>query len=169
MLKRVFLTAVAAAFTLLLLPAVPGAGDAQAQMTMNLASAGRGGGVSAIIESYRHGVSVPQGGAAARTRGQRTYEPLTVRKRVDAATPLLYRALARSENIPAVTIRLPTTRAAGGPTMTITMTDARIMTITSGSSGDELPIEEVSFNYAKIKWTYSEGGIEFEDDWQANR
>jgi len=167
MLKRTSLAAVVAASILLLLPAVPGVGDAQAQMTMNLASAGRGGGVNAIIESYRHAVSVPQGGGAARTRGQRTYEPLTIRKRVDAATPLLYRALAQSETIPAVTLRIPTSRAAGGPTMTITLTGARIVSIES-SGADDVPVEEVAFYYNKIKWESSEGGTSFEDDWRAN-
>lgn len=167
MLKRTSLAAVAAASVLLLLPAVPGVGDVQAQMTMNLASAGRGGGVNAIIEGYHHSVVVPQGAVSARATGLRVHEPLTVRKRVDAATPLLYRALAQSENIPAVTLRIPTSRAAGGPTMTITLTDARIVSIESSGDAD-VPFEEVAFYYNKIKWESSEGGTSFEDDWRAN-
>ena len=168
MLKHASLATVVAASTLLLVPAVPGAGEAQAQMTMNLASAGRGSGVSAIIEGFNHGVMIPQDAVSARARGRRVHKPFTVRKRIDASTPLLYQALANSETIPAVTIRVPTTRAAGGPTMTITLTEARIMSIMSESFGDDLPMEEVSFNYAKIKWTSSEGGTEYEDDWRAN-
>ena len=166
MLRRVSLAAVAAASVLLLLPALPGEGNAHAQMTMNLASARRGPGVNTIIDGYAHAVSVPQG-TTGRTRGQRTHEPFTIRKRVDASTPLLYQALARSETIPAVTLRIPTSRAAGGPTMTITLTSARIIAIES-SAGEELPTEEVSFNYERIKWTSSEGGTEFEDNWREN-
>ncbi|MFQ5529190.1 MAG: Hcp family type VI secretion system effector [Gemmatimonadota bacterium] len=169
MLKRASLAAVAAASVLLLIPALPGAGDAQAQMTMNLASAGRGPGVNAIVEGYTHAVIIPEDAATARATGRRVHKPFTVRKRVDAATPLLYRALTNSETIPAVTLRLPTTNVAGGPTLTITLTDARIMTITSGSSGDDLPVEEVAFYYNKIQWTYSEGGISHEDSWAGDR
>jgi len=168
MLKCASLAALAATIALLLVPTVPGVGDAHAQMTMNLSAARRGGGVSAIIESYNHGVAIPQGGTSSRQRGRRVHEPFTVRKRVDAATPLLYQALANSETIPAVTIRIPTTNGAAGPTMTITLTEARIISIQAGSTGGELAMEEVSFNFAKIKWTHSEAGTEFEDNWQTN-
>jgi len=169
MLKRVSRTALAATIALLLVPAIPGANDAQAQITMNLASAGRGGGVSAIVESYSHGVMIPQDAVSARARGRRVHKPFMVRKRIDASTPLLYRALSNSETIPTVTIRIPTTRAAGGPTMDITLTEARIMSIMSESSGDDLPTEEISFNYAKIKWSWSDGGISHEDTWGGSR
>lgn len=169
MLKRASLAAMAITIALLLVPAIPGVGDAHAQITMNLSSAGRGGGVSAIVEGYEHGVTIPQDAASARATGRRIHRPFTVRKRLDAATPLLYRALSNSETIPTVTIRIPTTRVARGPTLDITLTDARIMSIQSGSSGDELAMEEVAFNYAKIKWSWSDGGVSHEDSWSGNR
>lgn len=168
MIRRVSLAAVAAASAMLLLPALPGTGDAHAQMTMNLASASRRSpGVNMIVEEYSHGVSVPEG-TTGRTRGQREHEPFTIRKRIDAATPLLYQALARSETIPTVTLRIPMSRAAQGPTMTITLTAARIIAIEASASGNALPTEEVSFNYEKIKWESSEGGTSFEDNWREN-
>jgi type VI secretion system secreted protein Hcp len=168
MLKRASLVTLFTACALLLLPVIPGSSDANAQMTMSLSAARRGGGVNAIIEGYSHGVAIPQGGASTRQRGQRVHQPFTVRKRVDAATPLLYQALANSETIPAVTIRIPTTNAASGPTMTITLTEARIISIQAGSIGGELAMEDVSFNFSKIKWTHSEAGTEYEDNWQTN-
>ncbi|MGI9039425.1 MAG: Hcp family type VI secretion system effector [Gemmatimonadota bacterium] len=164
-----FAVAVAAA-TLLLLPALPGLGRAEAQMTMSLASAGRGGGVNAIIEGYHHSIEVPQDALTARATGRRQHSPLTVTKTVDRATPLLYRAMSGSETIPSVTIRVPTSQGRGGQPVIITLTNARIVGIESSAvDGTSLAREDVSFIYEKIKWASAEGGTEFEDSWRENR
>lgn len=143
--------------------------EAPAQMSMSLTSANRGGGVNALIEGYRHAVEIPQDALTARATGRRQHSPFVVRKRVDAATPLLYRAMAGSETIPAVTIRVPTSQGRGGQPVTITLTNARIMAIQSGKSADQsLAEEEVSFYYEKIKWAAAAAGTEFEDSWREN-
>lgn len=170
MLKRPSLAAVIAASTLLLVPIVPGSGRAHAQMTMSLASAGRGSGVNAIVEGYHHSIEVPQDALTARATGRRQHTPLTVTKWVDKATPLLYRAMSGSETIPSVTLRIPTSQGRGGEPVIITLTNARIVGIESMvAEGTSRAREDVSFIYDKIKWASAEGGTEFEDSWRENR
>jgi type VI secretion system secreted protein Hcp len=165
-LKRNPVTIVCATSAMLLLPALPGAGEAQAQMTMTLQAAGREDGVSAIIESYEHAILIPEEAVAARASGRRVHSPFTVRKRVDRATPLLYRAMTASETIPSVRIRVPTSRGRGGEPMNITLTNARIVAIRSGSRPEEeIAHEEISFRYERIAWASADGSVEHTDDW----
>lgn len=159
----------AAAIALLAVPAISERASLQAQMTMTLASAGRGEGVSALVESYEHTIVVPQDAMTARATGRREHSPFKVGKRVDQATPLLYRAMSASETIPSVTIRVPTTQARGGMPVMITLTNARIIGIRSTSGADDsLAHEEVWFAYEKIKWASEQSGTEFEDSWRGN-
>lgn len=168
--KQASFAAALAATILLLLPALPGLGRAEAQMTMSLASAGRGSGVNAIIEGYHHSIAVPQDALTARATGRRQHQPFSVTKHVDRATPLLYRAMSGSETIPSVTIRVPTSQGRGGQPVIITLTNARIVGIkASPADGTPLATEDVSFIYEKIKWASAEGGTEFEDSWRENR
>ena len=108
-MKRMALATTCALTALMIAPVLPGQ-QARAQMTMTLESAGRGDGVSAIVESYEHAIEIPQEAMAARASGRRAHMPFKVRKRVDRATPLLYRAMTASETIPSVRIRVPTSR-----------------------------------------------------------
>lgn len=169
MLNRTALATTCALVALMLAPALPGH-EAQAQMTMTLESAGRGDGVSAIVASYEHSIEIPQEALAARASGRRSHTPFKVRKRVDRATPLLYRAMTASETIPSVRIRVPTSRGRGGEPVMITLTNARIVGIQSGSRPEEtLAHEEISFVYERITWASDDGSLEHTDDWIAAR
>ena len=167
--SRYLITAAAlAAAALFAAPLLPG-GDAHAQMTMTLASAGGGGGVSALVESYEHTIEVPQDAMTARATGRRVHSPFKVGKRVDQATPILYRAMSASETIPSVTIRVPTSQGRGGQPVVITLTNARIVGIRSlSAAGEPLAEEEIWFTYEKIKWASEQSGTEFEDSWRGN-
>jgi type VI secretion system secreted protein Hcp len=170
MRSRILWTVVGTAAALLFLPAIPGAGDAVAQMTMTLNSAGRGGGVSAIVEAFDHAIDIPSDELSARATGRRVHGPFRVRKRVDKATPLLYRAMTASETIPSVRIRVPTSPGRGGEPLMITLTNARIVSIHSGSTVDE-PVahEQISFVYERIEWASADGTVEHTDDWMGGR
>lgn len=163
-------TALLAAALLLLSPCVPGRGSLVAQMTMTLESARGAGGVSAMVESYQHTIEVPADELTARAAGRRVHSPFLVRKRVDKATPLLYRAMTASETIPRVRIRVPTSGGRSGEPVMITLTNARIVAIESSSRPDEtLAHEEIAFVYERIQWTSADGTIEHTDDWMSVR
>ena len=159
-----------AAAALLLLPAIPGIGTASAQMTMTLTSAGRGGDVSAIVDAYDHAIEIPSDELSARASGRRVHGPFQVTKRVDRSTPLLYRAMTASETIPSVRIRIPTSPGRGGEPVMITLTNARIVSIHSGSGPDEtIGHEQISFVYERIEWASADGTVEHTDEWMGGR
>lgn len=170
MMQRLSMTALGALSALMLSPLLPGQGEAQAQMTMTLESAGRGEGVSAIVEAYEHTIEIPTDELTARASGRREHRPFKVTKRVDKSTPLLYRAMTASETIPSVRIRVPTSPGRGGEPLMITLSNARIVGIHSMSAPDEtVAHEQISFVYERIQWASADGTIQHTDDWAADR
>lgn len=95
--------------------------------------------------------------AGARRQGRVSYENLILRKRVDAATPLLFRALDNNEQCE-VTLQLRKTGTGGQleKYMTIKLMGAIIVLIKQGNLtfGGENPEEEISFSYQEIEIAY---------------
>jgi type VI secretion system secreted protein Hcp len=115
--------------------------------------------------------------------GKRQHKPFTITKEVDKSSPILYSILVTNENLPTVTLQFMRANTAGAvglagagdaekPYYTVTLTNAHISQIrfvqpdTLKTETRSLPeIEEVSFTYQKIVWTFAEGGITAQDDW----
>lgn len=170
MFKRIPVLALCAMSALILSPLLPGQGEARAQMTMTLESAGRGEGLSALVEAYEHTIEIPTDQLTARATGRREHAPFRVTKRVDRSTPLLYRAMTASETIPSVRIRVPTSPGRGGEPVMITLSNARIVGIRSTSAPNEnVAHEQISFVYERIQWASADGTIEHTDDWATDR
>lgn len=118
-----------------------------------------------IIESMSHGVvrpttNVVAGGGASRTTGPCVLQDLVVTKDVDKSTPKLNLALCDGTSFQDVEIEL--VRSVAGTNQTfykIEFHDVLVSSVqpsgSSDSSGDK-PTEEVSFNFTKIVWTYTE-------------
>src|SRR5688572_22384769 len=113
------------------------------------------------ILSFSHGLSQTSTGSVstggARTAGRVDHQDLTVVKALDAASTPLYLACCRGDHIPEVTIQLH--RATGNKEKyyEVKMTDVLVSGVRPGGSsqgGESLPLEEVSFNYAKVEWNY---------------
>ncbi|HEY7707210.1 MAG TPA: type VI secretion system tube protein Hcp [Gaiellaceae bacterium] len=115
------------------------------------------------VESYSFGVAntgsaATAGGAGA---GKANFTELTFTKTVDVSSPVLMKACATGQHMKTVTLSL---RKAGGtgvkqPYMTIKMSDAIISSYqVSGSKGSGVPAESVAINFAKIEYSYSDGG-----------
>ena len=111
--------------------------------------------------SFSHGLhqtstgSVSTGGA--RTAGRVDHSDFSVVKALDAASTPLYLACCRGDHIPLVHMQLH--RATGNKELyyEVKMTDVLVSSVRPGGSaqgGESLPLEEVSFNYAKIEWNY---------------
>lgn len=114
------------------------------------------------ILSYSHGLSQPSagsrstGGAASAERCN--HHDFSIVKALDKASPKLALFCCTGEHIPKVKIEL--CRAAKDKTkyMEYLMSDVIISSVRPGGSaqgGEPLPLEEVSFNYGKIEWTYT--------------
>ncbi|MCA8951015.1 MAG: type VI secretion system tube protein Hcp [Planctomycetes bacterium] len=112
------------------------------------------------VLSFSHGVSQPIQAVASTagggTSGRCNHTDMTVVKSLDMATPELNQLCCTGKHIDEVSITL---RRADGdksiPYMVYKMTDVVISSVSVGGSSDQVPVETVTFNYAKIEWEYA--------------
>jgi type VI protein secretion system component Hcp len=81
--------------------------------------------------------------ASGMASGKRQHQPFTIRKEVDSASPLLFKACASGQHFKEVDVDL-------GNGARYTLTDVVISSINKSSGGDR-PTESVSFTYQKIE------------------
>jgi type VI secretion system secreted protein Hcp len=114
------------------------------------------------ILSYSSGVSQPStaarsaGGAAS---GRVNVDNFSIVHALDKASPKLFLSCCNGEHIKAVTLEL--CRATGDKQkyMEYKMTDVLVSSVRPGGSskgGDQMPLEEIAFNYGKIEITYTQ-------------
>ena len=116
------------------------------------------------ISSFSWGVSNPgsasAGGGGGGASSRAVFQDLSVTKRIDKSSPLLYLTCASGEHIRKATLTVARCASNADGTASSTsleykLTDCIISaTKPSGGSTDPSPAEEVSFNFAKIEWTY---------------
>lgn len=105
------------------------------------------------VESWSWGVSntgTAYTGGAGATTGKAQLGDLQVVKKVDKASPKLFQACATGTHYPKATLRL--NRGGDKPSsgyLVITLEDVLITNVQLGGSGDDLPTEQVTLNYAK--------------------
>lgn len=115
------------------------------------------------VLSFSHGVSQPlaggrsTGGAASRERVD--HSDFSIVKVLDKASPKLALFCCNGKHITEVKLEL--CRATGDKTkyMEYKMSDVIVSGFRPGGSahgGENLPLEEVAFNYGKIEWIYTE-------------
>ncbi len=114
--------------------------------------------------------------ASGEATGERSYDPITITKRIDRSSPLLHQALCINEEVE-VAIKFYRPNPIGDGTTeqfyTIRLRHGRISSIrtispnTVDESTASLPaMEEVSFVFGGITLTYESAGIESEDEWR---
>jgi type VI secretion system secreted protein Hcp len=147
-------------------------------MKMNGATQGHipGGVVRPGLEDWieviglSHEIASPRDAASGLPTGKRQHKPFTITKELDKATPLLFKALVSNEVLTDVELRLYRPDRAGKEEhyFTIKLTNASISSVKmendSGNASETT--EHVSFVYQKIVWTWQDGGITAEDDWE---
>ena len=106
-----------------------------------------------------HEIISPRDPQSGLPTGKRQHKPFVITKELDKTSPLLLSALVTNENLTSVLIGLLRN---GLPFATIKLTNANISSyVTHGTT------EAWSFTYQKITWTYVDGGITAQDDWEA--
>ncbi len=111
--------------------------------------------------------------------GRRQYEPLLIRKRIDKSSPLLCKALAENQVIEATFKFFRPNPTGDGTTeqfYSVAFKQGRISsqkqivpdTMVPATSTDPA-LEEITFVFHTISWTYTNGGITHEDTWDQNR
>ncbi len=114
------------------------------------------------VLSYSHGVSQPATAAtsgSARSAEASEHEDFTITKPLDKSSPKLALYCCNGAHITEVSLEVCRVSGEKQEFMVYTMTDVIVSAVSvtgSADSGDERPVEEVSFNYSKIEWKYTE-------------
>ncbi|MDR1606867.1 MAG: Hcp family type VI secretion system effector [Deltaproteobacteria bacterium] len=128
-----------------------------------------------IVYNVDHNVEIPKDTHTGLPTGQRIHNPLTILKHKDNSTPKLYQACCKGEQakVDLLFFRVKDTGEEENY-FKITLEDAIIVNLREFTPTTFLPdnkpykdMEEVSFTYSKVTWSYTDGNIEFTDDWKA--
>jgi len=113
------------------------------------------------VLSYSCGVSQPVSAASrtgGRTGGRADFQNFTITKTIDIATPDLNLHCANGKHIPKITFECCLATEDKHVFQKITMNDVIVSSVNpngSAQSGENKPLETVSFAYGKIKWEYT--------------
>jgi type VI secretion system secreted protein Hcp len=128
---------------------------------------------------YEQKVITAREAGSGMATGRRQYEPLLIRKRIDKSSPLLVKALVENAKVEgAFKFFRPNPKGDGTTEQfyTVEIKDGRIASLKQmvpdtivPASSTEPPLEEVTFVFHTIKWTFTDGGVSHEDTWSANR
>ncbi len=115
------------------------------------------------VLSYSHGLAQPTSGSSSSGGGRSAercdHQDFSIVKTLDKASPKLALYCCNGAHIPKITVEL--CRASGDKQkyMQYVLSESIVSSVRPGGSsqgGEELPLEEVSFNYGKIEWVYTE-------------
>jgi type VI secretion system secreted protein Hcp len=149
-------------------------GQRQGQITGSVTSAPHQGTIEVTVTS--HEIVSPRDAATGQATGKRTHKPFVITKELDRSSPLLYKALIENETITTWELQFwqPSTKGNEKHYYTIQLSNAHVSNIAFGLADDQNPhlskrkaYESVAFTYQKIAWTWVDGAITTEDDWEA--
>ncbi|MBI9018611.1 MAG: type VI secretion system tube protein Hcp [Phycisphaerae bacterium] len=120
---------------------------------------------SMLVLDFVHEVVSPRDAASGLPTGKRQHKPVTITKRIDKASPLLAQGLINNLNLPSIKFSFFRTNTDGTRDVyyTVELQKASIASI----GHDDINTETISFVYEKIIWTWTDGGITANDDWEA--
>jgi type VI secretion system secreted protein Hcp len=131
---------------------------------------------SIMVIAFEHEIKSPRDAASGMPTGKRQHKPIIITKEIDKSTPLLYTLLVGNENITEWELQFWQPSASGKEVQhfKIALTNASISSISSEMLNNKYPEnmqhkerEHISFTYQKIEWTWTDGGITAEDDWES--
>ncbi len=124
---------------------------------------------------FEYRVETARDSASGMATGERAHRPIIITKRCDKSSPLLYKALCQNEVVEGILRFYRPNPSGDGTTQqyyTIEFKEARVSSIRSfqpfimDSNTATLPeLEEVSFVFGYISWTYEPDGVMHVDQW----
>lgn len=126
------------------------------------------------VYAYHHEIDAPRDFTTGLAAGKRQHKAISIAKEIDKSTPLLLKALITNETLSEIIFRFyaPGTNRKAEQIYTIRLTNANINNISQDMSmnkiepGIKLPVlEEISFVYQEIEWTWVDGSIVASDEW----
>src|SRR5512139_1153233 len=153
-------------------------GQKQGEIKGSMTQKGRENSIMVIAVS--HEIMSPRDPASGLPTGKRMHKPFVVTKELDKASPLLYSTLVNNENISEWELKHYTPQVKAQQVVgtevnhyTVRLINANIASINFRMPNNRNPdlmkyaeFEEIAFTYQKIIWTWTEGGITAEDDWE---
>lgn len=128
---------------------------------------------------FEFSVKTAREAGSGQASGRRQYEPLVIRKRIDKSTPLIAKALVENQACDGIFKFFRPNPTGDGTTeqfYTVEIKLGRVASINQFSpdaiepaSSLQPPMEEVSFVFSTIIWTWMDGGVTHEDTWSGNR
>ena len=113
------------------------------------------------VLSYGFGIHQPASATASSSGGataeRANFQDFSITKVLDKSSPKLASACAAGNHIPSVILEV--CRAGGDKVkyMEYKLSNCIVSNYSDGgSSGGDLPVETVAFNYGKIEWTYTQ-------------
>ena len=130
---------------------------------------------SIMVIAFDHQVLSQLDSSSNNATGRPQHKALTITKEIDKTSPLLMKALVNNELIVEFELRFWQPSATGKEVQfyTIQLVKASIVSIRQEMLNNRHPEnvqhrerEHVSFCYGKIIWTFEDGGITSESDWE---
>lgn len=150
------------------------AGGSDVQGESTITSQGRENSIECY--AFLSEVATSREATTALSTGRRMHKPICITKRIDKSSPLLLKALTRNEAVEG-TFKFFRPNPAGDGTSqhfySVNITNARVASVKQVSEvkndTDDLglpALEEVTFVFQDIRWTYEDGGVEHHDSWK---
>jgi type VI secretion system secreted protein Hcp len=114
-----------------------------------------------ILIGLSHAIVSPRDAASGLPTGKRMHKPFVITKELDKSTPKLITTLTTNENLTEVKFSF-FRGSSTTPYLTVKLTNANIASWTQTGG-----TEQIGFTYQKITWTWVDGGITAQDDWEA--
>jgi len=111
-----------------------------------------------LVQAVDHTIEIPKSPQTGLPTGKRVHCPMTLTKEIDKSSPKLFQALTSGEQMKDVTLEYYRISPKG--------TEEKYYTVKL-SNAILTNMEDVSFTYEKITWTFDPDGIEAEDSWLA--
>jgi type VI secretion system secreted protein Hcp len=152
-------------------------GQKQGDIKGSVTQKGREGSIS--VQYLQSKMVSPRDPASGLATGKRQHEPLVFRKTIDKSTPLLLNAIINNENITQAHFKFWKPSISGAETQyfTIDLVNASLASSnlyhpdsydnTAPSGSGQPDLEEWTLTYQQITWTWEDGGITAQDDWQS--
>lgn len=127
------------------------------------------------VQQFSHEIYMPHDSNSGAPTGSPVHRPLTICKTFDKGSPKLHKALARGERLKTVELKWYRIKPDGKQEHYYThlLQDAIVVSIKpymrnrlDRDSEEYQHMEEVSFTYRKITWTWEPEGIGAEADWR---
>jgi type VI secretion system secreted protein Hcp len=146
--------------------------DGGADITGSVDVYGREGSIEVI--GFSHGLNLPVDSSNGKITGTRSHSPMMLEKEFDSASPYLYKAVAKGQTLKSAEIRWYRINHAGMEEAYFVMMleGVKITGVNPGMPNTKATgasqmnhMEAVSLMYERITWRYTDGNIQYTDDW----